>query len=169
MAWRRRCSIVLATLVVTASCDARTGSSREAHDDGGAGGADVGADAGAHPGHAPAKPGASAGAAAAITCGSATCRATAMFAACCVDATHGKCGVENETVGVACGVPAVADPGCPPVRIVFGGTSISAQGCCTARGLCGGFNLGSPCALVPVSDENDAGRAAAPRTCRPSD
>ena len=163
MGWR--CSVVLASLVAATSCDG-------AGDDHTGSSVDPFVDAGhtrVQGGKAPVTHGGSGGATAVITCGSATCRATAMFAACCVDAAHGKCGVENETVGVACGVPAIADPGCPPVRIVFGGTAISAQGCCTARGVCGGFNLGSPCALVPVSDQDDAGTARAPRACRPSD
>jgi hypothetical protein len=91
-----------------------------------------------------------------------------MFAACCVDATHGTCGVQNETVGVACGVPATADPGCPPVNIMFAGASITAQGCCTASGVCGGFNLGSPCALVSVGDDADGGDAPPARACHRS-
>jgi hypothetical protein len=91
-----------------------------------------------------------------------------MFAACCVDATHGTCGVQNETVGVACGVPATADPDCPPVNIMFAGSSITAQGCCTAHGVCGGFNLGSPCALVSVGDDADGGDAPPARACHRS-
>ena len=161
--WRWLC-VVLATLVAATSCD-------DTLNDHGAGGG-ASADAGrppVHGGKAQVKPSGSSGAPAVISCGAATCRATAMFAACCVDATHGTCGVENETVGVACGVPAIADPDCPPVRIVFGGNSISAQGCCTSRGVCGGFNLGSPCALVPLPNDDDGGDQAAPRACRPSD
>ena len=66
-----------------------------------------------------------------VTCGSTTCSGSPMFSACCVDAATGTCGVENKFVGIACGVPAVANPSCPDVSVDFAGAAIMVQGCCT--------------------------------------
>jgi hypothetical protein len=92
-----------------------------------------------------------------IPCGSVRCAATGTLAACCVDAATSMCGVEDKSLGIACGVPAVADPRCPVVKVDFVGATIMFKGCCTAEGICGGFNLGSPCAVVAIAAEDDAG------------
>jgi hypothetical protein len=170
---RFRCILVLATgLVATASCDGSSG-----HPAGITGDPDAGSKT--SPEHGPAASAAKdaqvagdsgGGGAQSIVCGSAKCVGSATFAPCCVDASRGTCGVENKALGVACGVPAVADPACPAVAVGFAGATVMVKGCCTPSGVCGGFNLGSPCAPVPPSVEDDAGRVPdAPRTCQRRD
>jgi hypothetical protein len=71
-----------------------------------------------------------------------------------VDAASGTCGVEDKLIGISCGVPAVADPRCPMVKVDLAGSAIMFEGCCSADGFCGGFNLGSPCAVVAIADDD---------------
>jgi hypothetical protein len=105
-----------------------------------------------------------------VMCGTQMCTGSGFLQACCVDMATSTCGLMNSTFGIACGKPGVADPACPMQSISFMGVQgLTLTGCCTTDGMCGGFAMGSPCAVVPDlgGGDDDAGAAPAPTTCTP--